>query len=94
MTSRERVLAALQCREPDRVPYCELGIDRIIARKLTGKNEPGSPALNLETNHYSAEEAKAIASVLGMDNIYYILRPPIYAQMETGKDGRRFYGEE
>ena len=34
MTSRERVLTALRCEEPDRVPYCEFGIDRAFAEKL------------------------------------------------------------
>ena len=36
MNSRERVLAALAGDEPDRVPYCELGVDRALAQKLMG----------------------------------------------------------
>lgn len=36
MNSRERVLAALRGEEPDRVPYCELGIDRALAANLMG----------------------------------------------------------
>ncbi len=39
MTSRERVLAALRREEPDRVPHCELGIDRALAQKLMGWGE-------------------------------------------------------
>jgi len=42
MTSRERVLAALRREEPDRVPYCELGVDQDLARRLLGWQGIGS----------------------------------------------------
>ena len=66
MNPRERVLAALNGEEPDRVPYCELGIDRSLAQKLMGWGEPQSQAHNLEVNQYRLEEAKAIAKRQGM----------------------------
>jgi len=93
MNSRERVQAALQRKEPDRVPYCELGVDRALARKLLGWDEPGDQAASLESNTYNVEEAKALASYLQKDNICYVLRAPVYAHKESGKDGRLFYGE-
>lgn len=93
MNSRERVLAALRCEEPDRVPYCELGIDRAMAQRLMGWGEPASQAANLEANNYTVDEAKAIASRLQKDNITYVLRAPVYAHKEPGLDGRLFYGE-
>ena len=31
LNHRERVMAALSGHEPDRVPYCELAIDRVFA---------------------------------------------------------------
>ena len=93
MSSRERVLAALRREEPDRVPYCELGIDRALAQRLMGWGEPKSQAANLEANVYSVEEAKAIASYLQLDNICYVLRAPVYAHKRAGQDGRLFYGE-
>ena len=92
MNSRERVLAALQREEPDRVPYCELGIDRALAQRLVGWGEPESQAADLEANVYSIDEAKAIASFLQLDNITYVLRAPVYAHKKMGKDGRLFYG--
>lgn len=46
MNSRERVLAALFRQEPDRVPYCEIGIDRSIAQLLMGWGEPRSQGYN------------------------------------------------
>ena len=93
MSSRERVLAALRREEPDRVPYCELGVDRALAQRLMGWGEPQSQAADLETNTFSLEEAKAIASFLSTDNICYGLRAPIYARKVSGQDGRLFYGE-
>jgi uroporphyrinogen decarboxylase len=93
MNSRERVAAALRRDEPDRVPYCELGIDRALAQRVMGWGEPESQAANLEANVFSVDEAKAIASSLNLDNITYVLRAPVYAQRVPGTDGRLFYGE-
>ena len=87
MTSRERVLTALRRQEPDRVPYCELWIDPKIARKLMGWPEGVGDA------GWTAEEAKALASRLRMDNILYVLRPPIYARTGEGEGGRQFLGD-
>jgi hypothetical protein len=74
MTSRERVLTALQRNEPDRVPYCELGVDRALAQRLMNWGEPKTQAANLEGNAYTVEEAKALAAFLGLDNTSYVLR--------------------
>ena len=93
MTSRERVMAALRCEEPDRVPYCELGIDRALAQKLMGWCKPESQEANLEANIYSVKEATAIASFLKLDNLCYVLRAPVYAHKHPGQDGRLFYGD-
>jgi hypothetical protein len=93
MNSRERVLASLRGEEPDRIPYCELGIDRALAQTLMGWGGPKSQARNLEANQYTVEEAKAIASLLELDNLSYLMRAPVYAHKSAGQDGRLFYGE-
>jgi hypothetical protein len=93
MTARERVAIALRCQEPDRVPHCELGVDRALAQRLLGWGEPLSEAANLERNPYTVEEALAVAGFLKLDNIYYVLRAPVYAEKVPGKDGRLFYAE-
>lgn len=93
MCSRERVLAALRREVPDRVPYCELGVDRSLAARLMGWNEPLSQAASLEANSYTAEEAKAVAARLGADNICFVLRAPVFADKVPGIDGRLFYGD-
>lgn len=93
MTSRERVLTALKRQEPDRVPYCELGIDRVLAHRLLDWGEIDSEARDLEKNDFSLEESKAISSFLKKDNITYVLRAPVYAEKKPGQTGRLFYGE-
>ena len=92
-SSHERVLTALRREEPDRVPYCEVSIDPALAKKMMGWEEATDQASNREANLYTVEEAKAIASSLGIDNICHVIRAPVYAHKITGKDGRLFYGE-
>jgi uroporphyrinogen decarboxylase len=93
MTSRERVMAALARRQPDRVPFCELAVDRALAQQLMGWTGAPTPAGRMEQNAYTVEEAKALAAHLHLDNISYVLRAPVYAERHIGKDGRSFYGE-
>jgi len=94
MNSRERVLAALKCEEPDRVPYFELAVDRALAQDLMGwGKESVEASASLVRNTYTVEESKELAAFLGMDNIAYILRAPAYAHMGKGAEGRGFFGE-
>jgi len=93
MSPRERVLAALRGEEPDRVPYCELAVDRAFANRLMNWGEQINQGTDLEAPDYTAEEAKALAARMGRDNICYILKPTIYAQKVPGDDGRLFYGD-
>ena len=65
MNSRERVLAALNRQEPDRVPYCELAVDRALAQVLMGWGKPQGQAANLEANAYSVDEANNLLLVNG-----------------------------
>jgi uroporphyrinogen decarboxylase len=83
----------LRGQQPDRVPYCELGVDRALAQQLMGWGPPITQAFNLEANVYSPEEAKELAAFLALDNITYVMRAPVHAQKIAGADGRLFYGE-
>jgi len=91
LTSRERVGVALARREPDRVPYCEVYISRAFAEPLMGW-PPAAEHTNFEENEFTLDEAKAVAERLGMDNITYVLRAPIYAEKVPGKAGTLYYG--
>ena len=92
MIARERVRLALDSKEPDRVPYCELGIDRALAEQIMGWGSGESERANLEAMAYTVEECKAIAQKLNLDNITFALRAPVYADKLPGKHGRLFYG--
>ena len=89
MTSRERILAALRCEEPDRVPYVELWIDAVMGRTLMAweGEEWWTDA------GFTADAALALADRLGMDDVVYVVRPPIYADTGAGLDGRQFVGD-
>jgi uroporphyrinogen decarboxylase len=92
MSPRERVLAALRCEEPDRVPYCEIGIDRVVSNPLLGLPTPDALRDgNVEPEPFGAEEHKQIAAALKLDNICYELWPPVYAEKLKGQDGRLYY---
>mgnify|MGYP000238802727 CR=1 FL=1 len=86
MSPRQRVLAALRCEAPDRVPYCELWVDPALARRMMGWAE------GVGDNGWTAQEARALARRLGMDNVLYVLRPPVYATTAEGEGGRQFVG--
>jgi len=91
------VLAALErrepVREPDRVPYLEIGIDRALAQRLLRWIGPRTQRANLEGNPYTPQEAAELARHLGLDALPYVLRAPVYARKVEGLDGRLFYAE-
>jgi hypothetical protein len=90
---RERVMAALSGNEPDRVPYCELNIDRVFGAKLLGWNEkPYVNALDEETP-FTLAEAKNVSATLGLDNIFYLRRQPVYADTFEDEEGRIYPGK-
>jgi uroporphyrinogen decarboxylase len=94
MTSRERVMAALNRKESDRIPFCELAIDRALAQKLMDwEKAPAVTGAAAVRNPYTLEESKQLVARLGLDNISYIMRAPVFAHMEEGKDGRTFAAE-
>jgi len=92
MTSRERVLCALNLKEPDRVPYCESNIDPVVAAKLLNLEQPKEIA---DGSYFfrSVEVEKALSRLLHRDNISCRMIPPLFAEKGSGKDGRQFYGK-
>ena len=93
MTSRERVAAALRREEPDRLPWCEMAVDPYLSEQLMHWGGPEDQTFSLETQQYTPDQAKAVASFLNHDNIGFVLRPPVYAHKGEGIDGRLYYGE-
>ncbi len=93
MISRERVAMALRREQPDRVPHCELGVDRALAQTIMDWGAPISQAVNIEANTYTVAEAKDLAGKLSLDNISCLVRAPVFAEKHPGQDGRIFYGD-
>ena len=92
MTSRERVAAALRREVPDRVPYCEEYVSRPFAERLLGWPQSANEAVDLEDNEFTVDEYKELARFLGLDNITFVLRAPVYAEKHAGQDGILYYG--
>ena len=92
MTSQQRVAAALVRKLPDRLPWCELLVDPYLTTKMLGWG-PENQTFSLEDQQYTVEEARLVADNLGLDNLAYILRAPVYAHKHKGEDGRLFYGD-
>lgn len=92
LSPKERVLSALNHEEPDRVPYCELFIDRAFAAKVMGWNE--RPMINAleEGNPFTVEEAREVSSRLGLDNLFYVRRQPVFVETFKDEKGRIFPG--
>ena len=93
MSSRERVLTALACQQPDRVPFFELAIDPLLAAKLMGWEGPNSGIIDLDEHKHTIAEIKALATHLQLDTIATTVRAPVYCERVPGQDGRLFYGE-
>ncbi|MGC9317896.1 MAG: uroporphyrinogen decarboxylase family protein [Armatimonadota bacterium] len=91
MTSRERVATALAGGEPDRVPFCEIGVDQEIAEQVLGREFPRMP--DLETNPRGLQDEIELARRLGKDNICYVLRAPVYTKRARAGAGSPFYTE-
>ena len=81
MTSRERVLATLEGRLPDRIPWMEMFIDNNVGSALFGHD-------NFFKANYSQKQdypgmvrlPPAIRDVIPLDNICYDLAPPRFAE--------------
>jgi uroporphyrinogen-III decarboxylase len=90
MTSRERVLAVLDGKTPDRVPWIENGISNEVVEALLGH-------ANFVRKTYSQKIEKpgmirippAVREIIPLDNIAYDMSPPRFA--ETQKIGNQHY---
>lgn len=89
MTRRERVATAVARQQPDRVPFCEIGIDQEIAEQVLGR--PMEPVPDLETNPRNVADEVELSERLGLDNIRCVLRAPVYTERKSASAGAAFY---
>ncbi len=92
MNSAERVITALKGDIPDRIPFIELEVDEILARRILGINHGEMTIPETGLYERSIKEEKELAKILNKDNICYSIRAPLFCDKMEGKDGRIFYG--
>ncbi len=73
MLPRERVLTALNCKEPDRVPWVEKYVHWQIASKILGHSITPIPGARIPPE---------VLKVLPLDNISYNFRPPSFIKKQ------------
>jgi len=71
MTSRERVLAALNLQEPDRVPWIEFYVDDYLASQLIGKSVSTPEGVKI---------SPYVLGVISLDDMVFSFRPPEYVK--------------
>lgn len=85
MTSPDRVLSALRLKQPDRVPYCEVGVSGILLRALEDGPSGGAlPGGIDEMDARGPESEVRISKLLGRDNVCFRLHPPVPAASLNG----------
>ena len=96
MTSRQRVLAALQGLPHDRVPYMELYVDEHFARralKLPPISQPsrmsGDRPVTVSYFGGASYEPLALAQALGLETLLISAQPQIYFDTDI-RDGQYF----
>lgn len=96
MTSRQRVLAALQGLPHDRVPYMELYVDEHFARRalnLPPTSQPsrmsGDRPVTVGYFGGASYEPLALANALGLEALLCSVQPQIYFETDI-RDGQYF----
>ena len=76
------------------MPWCEFAIDRGLAGQIMGWPPLQRQVIDNDAKGlYTVDETLAVASFLGVDNITWGLRAPVFTQKMAGQDGRLFYGD-
>ena len=93
MKPRERLLAALQRKETDRVPFMEFLIELEIGEKLLGRTLPPVSIPQLGVKMRQVEDEKALSRLLHRDNISFRFIAPTFCQQTPGKGVQAFVGD-
>jgi len=76
MTSRERVLAALKLKQPDRVPWVESSVHNNLVEKLLKRSDFEKASVTQLFALPGARFSPAVFEVLAIDNMNFSLAPP------------------
>ena len=93
MIPRERVLAALQRKPVDRVPYLETSIGFQVGEKLLGRKVSTVTIPRLGLTLRGVEDEKALSRLLNRSNISIRLLAPTFSEKAKGSGGQAFAGD-
>ena len=91
MTSRDRLLCALEGGEPDRVPYCEVGVSGRVIAGLSGERDDSVFGGIDEMDSRDSDTELAVSRLLHRDMICFRVQPPVPAERQIGEGGIPFY---
>ncbi len=80
MTSRERVLAALKLKQPDRVPWVESSVHNNLAEKLLQRSDFEKASVTQLFSMPGARIPPAVLEVLALDNLNFSVAPPRFVK--------------
>lgn len=93
MIPRERVLAALERKPTDRVPFVETAVGLGIGERLLNRKTPLISLPQLGLNLRQVEDEKALSRLLHRDNISIRLTAPTFSEAPKGSGGQSFAGD-
>lgn len=83
MTSRERVLTALQRKQPDRVPWVENSVHNGLAEKLLHRSDFEKATLTQLFAHPGSRIPPEVLEVIALDNLTFSIAPPRFVKSQS-----------
>jgi len=83
MTSRERVLAALKLKQPDRVPWVENSVHNGLAEKLLKRSDFEKAAVTQLFAVPGSRIPPEVLEVIALDNLTFSIAPPRFVKSRT-----------
>jgi uroporphyrinogen decarboxylase len=83
MTSKERVLAALKLKQPDRVPWVESSVHNKLAEKLLQRSDFEKANVTQLFSLPGARIPPAVLEVLALDNLNFSVAPPRFVKSQN-----------
>jgi len=82
MTSRERVLTALQLKQPDRVPWVESSVHNHLAEKLLRRTDFEKATVTQLFSLPGSRIAPEVLEVIALDNLTFVVAPPRFVKSQ------------
>ncbi len=82
MTSRERVLTALNLRQPDRIPWVESTLHNLLAEKLLQRSNFEKAMVSMRFSAPGLRIPPEIRDVLALDNLNFSLASPRFVKTQ------------